>query len=227
MRKESADLFRSLEHRPLRGLISDQLKELIISGQVLPGERLVEADMAERLGTSRVPVREALLELARDGWVELRARHGARVHSPTAREAEELFQVRSVLEAETARLAAEAIDDTGIATLREICIRGMSFVDADDHTAAARANAEFHRAVAEHSGNQVLARIFANIEDRFRWYFTRIAPARGMSSWVEHERIVAALADHDPVRAEAEMRDHAAHTREIYRSKFSATEQGA
>lgn len=220
----STDLLTSVDRGPLRGLINDQLRELIISGQAAPGDRLVESDLAERLGTSRVPVREALLELSKEGWVDLRPRQGARVHRPTEREVTEVFQVRAALEAETARLAARSIAQDELDLLRSINERGAGFARSGDHAAAARANAELHRTIAHCSGNHLLTRILGNLEHRIRWYFTRIAPTRGMNSWDEHERIIDAIAQGDAARAVARMQAHTETTQETYKLRFAVAE---
>jgi|SRR5680860_87739 len=96
-----------LERRvPLRERVYEELEELIVYGRLAPGEHLVEVAVAKRLGVSRIPVREALQLLHRDGWVDLRPRQGAFVHQPTLEEVEDAFSVRTILEVESARLAA-------------------------------------------------------------------------------------------------------------------------
>ena len=92
---------------PLRQAVYDALAELIASGSLRPGQHLVESDLADLLGVSRQPIREALQRLQVDGWVELRPAHGAFVHVPTEQEVAQLLGVRSVLEAYSARGAAE------------------------------------------------------------------------------------------------------------------------
>src|SRR5690606_24154628 len=91
----------------LRDQVYDTPQTLTTDGTLRPGERLLEAELAEQLSVSRNPVREALTLLARSGWVDLRPRHGAHVHQPTAKEVEDFFRIRQVLEVESVRLAAE------------------------------------------------------------------------------------------------------------------------
>src|SRR6478752_3378368 len=92
---------------PLRQAVSDALAELIISGTLKSGQHLVESELAEQLGVSRQPVREALQRLHTDGWVDLRPAQGAFVHTPSEDEVDQLLGVRTVLETYSARLAAE------------------------------------------------------------------------------------------------------------------------
>ncbi|MET8160729.1 GntR family transcriptional regulator [Sphaerisporangium sp. NPDC005289] len=91
---------------PLRESVFEALLELIISGSLRPGRHLAESELAEMLGVSRQPIREALQLLSGEGWVDLFPGHGAFVHALTAKEADQLLAVRTLLEAEAARLAA-------------------------------------------------------------------------------------------------------------------------
>src|SRR3954463_8206568 len=92
---------------PLRERVYQAIQDLIISRRLAPGQHLVESELAEILGVSRQPVREALQWLNNEGWVDLRPGYGAFVHAPTDAEVDELLAVRSVLEGESARLAAQ------------------------------------------------------------------------------------------------------------------------
>ena len=105
---------------PLRQAVYDTLAEMIASGSLKPGQHLVESELAEHLGVSRQPIREALQRLAVDGWVELRPAYGAYVHIPTTEEVAQLLGVRSVLEAYSAREAAQHATKERMARLREL-----------------------------------------------------------------------------------------------------------
>lgn len=206
---------------PLREQIVEHVQGRIISGELAPGERLTESEIATSAGTSRVPVREALLELAKDGWVELRPRQGARVHQPTLREVLDLFQLRTALEVELARLAAMNATTAHLERMRQIISRGSDCIRLEDHLGAARANTEFHRAIAEASGNSLLAAALGGHERRIQWYFTRVVASRGADSWVEHQRIVEAIDRRDGDGAAKLMRDHTEGTASTYRLRFS------
>src|SRR6201989_3643555 len=92
---------------PLREAVYDALGEMIITAELQPGQHLVENDLAAQLGVSRQPVREALQRMQTEGWVDLRPALGAFVHIPTEDEADQLLAARTLLETESARLAAE------------------------------------------------------------------------------------------------------------------------
>ena len=91
---------------PLRQSVYDALIDLIVGGELPPGQHMVETDLARQLGVSRQPIREALHRMEAEGWVDLRPSQGAFVHVPTDAEVDNLLDVRALLEAETARLAA-------------------------------------------------------------------------------------------------------------------------
>ena len=105
---------------PLRSLVSDELRRLVITGELPPGTRIVEDRLAARLGVSRNPVREALQALAAEGFVDILPRRGAVVAQVTQAEAEDLFDVRAALEPLAARLAARRSDGAGHERLREV-----------------------------------------------------------------------------------------------------------
>src|ERR1700730_1022887 len=91
---------------PLRQSVYDALIDLIVGGDLPPGQHMVETDLPRQPGLSRQPIREALRRMEPEGWVDLRPSQGACVHVPTDSEVDELLDVRALLEAETARLPA-------------------------------------------------------------------------------------------------------------------------
>ncbi|MGW8377549.1 GntR family transcriptional regulator [Streptomyces sp. ODS28] len=206
---------------PLRERVYGALLELITTRSLKPGQHLVESELAQQLGVSRQPVREALQRLNTDGWVDLRPAQGAFVHEPTEEEADQLLTVRTLLEAEAARLAAAHADEEGTAALEELCERGEAAVAADEVDAVVEANAAFHAKVIQLAGNAVLAELAAQVDRRVRWYYTPVARQRGAQSWIEHRELIAAIAAGDGERATAVMREHTEHTRRKYHNRES------
>jgi DNA-binding GntR family transcriptional regulator len=204
---------------PLRDRVYGALLELITTRALQPGQHLVESELAGHLGVSRQPVREALQRLNTEGWVDLRPAQGAFVHEPTDEEADQLLTVRTLLEAEAARLAAANAGSAGVAVLEELCAQGESAVAADDVDAAVALNARLHAAVMELAGNAVLAELAGQVDRRVRWYYTPVARQRGRQSWIEHRELIAAIADRDQQRATAVMRQHTEHTRKMYHDR--------
>ncbi|MGW1721271.1 GntR family transcriptional regulator [Streptomyces sp. NPDC002156] len=204
---------------PLRDRVYEALLELITTRALQPGQHLVESELAGHLGVSRQPVREALQRLSTEGWVDLRPAQGAFVHEPTEAEADQLLTVRTLLEAEAARLAATNAGAAAVTVLEEMCAEGERAVASDDVDAAVAMNARLHAKVMELAGNSVLAELAAQVDRRVRWYYTPVARQRGQQSWIEHRELIAAIADGDGQRATEVMRAHTEHTRKTYHQR--------
>lgn len=201
---------------PLRERVVHAIRELILSRKLAPGQHLVENELAEALGVSRQPVREALQLLNTEGWVDLRPGYGAFVHAPTEAEVDQLLVVRATLEAESARLAALNVDTEDVARLRKLCRRGEEAATAEDIDETVAADAELHRTLAELSGNQVLLDFVSQVDRRVRGHFTPLVRHRGRQSWEEHSRLVDAIENADAELAERVMREHTEQTRRTY-----------
>ncbi|RAJ69140.1 DNA-binding GntR family transcriptional regulator [Streptomyces sp. Amel2xB2] len=204
---------------PLRERVYEALLELITTRALRPGQHLVESELAQHLGVSRQPVREALQRLNTDGWVDLRPAQGAFVHEPTEEEADQLLTVRTLLEAEAARLAAAHADADGVAELEELCSRGEAAVGGAEVEKVVEANAAFHARVMALAGNTVLAELARQVDRRVRWYYTPVARQRGAQSWIEHRELIAAVKAGDEQGAAAVMRKHTEHTRRSYHER--------
>jgi DNA-binding GntR family transcriptional regulator len=202
---------------PLRQSVYDALIDLIVGGELPPGQHMVETELAQQLGVSRQPIREALHRMEAEGWVDLRPSQGAFVHVPTDGEVDELLDVRMLLEAETGRLAALAVvSPAQLSRLREICREGQEAAEADDFSAAVTANNAFHAEVAAIGGNAVLAELADIVGRRVQWYYRMVAPARGHGSWTEHAELIEAIEAGDSERAESLARKHTERTRAAY-----------
>lgn len=212
---------------PLRQAVYDMLVEMIITRELQPGEHLVEHELAAQLGVSRQPVREALQRLHSDGWVDLRPALGAFVHTATDAEADQLLAVRTLLEAESARLAAEAATPEQVEQLRELQRNGEKALADDDQESLVAANAALHAYLVEMSGNQVLADLIGSVDRRVRWYYLPIAKTRGKDAWDEHAELIEAVARHSSKRAGELMRQHTERTREMYHKCRHETPDGA
>jgi DNA-binding GntR family transcriptional regulator len=207
---------------PLRQAVYDALIELIISGSLKPGQHLVEAELAEHLGVSRQPVREALQRLQTAGWVDLRPAQGAFVHTPTEEEAAQLLGVRAVLETYSAQLAAQNAKPEDVERLWELQRDGVDALADDDVERLVAANTALHDFVTSVAGNAVLAELTGQVGQKVRWYYTPIAKPRGKEAWNEHSRLIKAIAEGDADRAGEIMRRHTERTTDFYRRQFPA-----
>lgn len=206
-----------LTHQPpLRERARDRLERLIVAGVYQPGEHLVETDLAKRLGVSRGPVREALYMLEIQGWVDLRPRQGAFVHSPTLEEIDHFFEVRILLESQVAVLVAGNTSLEDLQHLRGLIESARKAIERQDEEGVIAANATFHGYVHRLSGNPVLVELVETLDKRMRWYFSPVAMERAADAWDEHEAMLEAFADGDGDRAAEISRKHSEYTRLAY-----------
>ncbi|WP_051426389.1 GntR family transcriptional regulator [Jiangella gansuensis] len=200
----------------LREQVRAAIEELIVFGRLAPGEHLAEESLAELLGVSRQPVREALQSLSTAGFVDLRTGRGAFVHEPTAREAREVFHVRALLESDSCRLAAQNIDDDGVRRLEAIYAEGHeASQQGEDPRRLIELNRAFHAAITEIGANRVSIALLTDLERRAGWYLATIISNRAPSSWVEHRAILDAVAGRDADLAGDLMLNHIDHSRDL------------
>jgi DNA-binding GntR family transcriptional regulator len=212
---------------PLRERIRQQLEELIVDGVYPPGVHLVEAELAATLRVSRGPIREALNQLHLQGWVHLEPRRGAFVHQPTAREADEYFGVRSLLESEAARLAAGHTQPEDVDAMRVVVQQARLSLKDGDERALYEASAAFHGHIYRLAANRVLTGFVEELDKRIRWYFRPVMRQRAPHAWDEHSEIVDALADGDEKQALELMRAHSERTRRAYLAMSRGTPDGS
>ena len=180
--------------------VRDLLEEAILEGELKPGERLRAEALAQRFGTSRTPIREALLQLEAQGLVDVEPNRGAVVRSFDRDDLFDLYQLRALLEPRAAALAAPRISEQDIEALHALC-------EAEDHMAA---NEAFHRIILEAAGSPRLLdamRAATGIPRTFRSVFWHDERQRE-ESLMCHRRLVAAFNARDAELAEAVMRMH-------------------
>jgi len=181
----------------LSKVASDQIRGQILDGRLKPGERLVEDRLSAALGVSRVPVREALLGLSMEGLVRLAPNRGATVAEVTPELVAELVEVRTLLEALNARLAARRHDPEIVALLQDTLRRGNAAAQSGSPDRLARLNGEFHERLAEASRNSVLTDIMRSLRERTNLAFSINGASRARDDWKEHAGILAAVIDGD------------------------------
>lgn len=195
-----------------------ELRSAILCGELEPGERLRTAALAERLGTSRTPVREALVLLDGDGLVELEPRRGAIVRTFDPADLVDLYEVRALLEARAAQRAATRITPSDLDALEHACARAER-VRADQPgglDALIALNEEFHRIVIAAAGSPRLTaalRTVAGIPGPFKAAFWGVADQRERSL-ADHREIASTLRAGSAERAETAMRLHILNARD-------------
>jgi DNA-binding GntR family transcriptional regulator len=192
--------------------VQEELREAILAGSLPPGARLRAEPLAERLRTSRTPVREAPILLAREGLVDLEPRRGAIVRAFDAADLADLYDVRALIEPHAARRAATRIAAAQLERLAAICDEAEARGAADDAAVEDQValNEEFHRIVLDAAGSprlEAALRAVAGIPRAFRAAFWHDDAQREQSLFC-HRQIVHALERRQPRLAESVMRMH-------------------
>jgi len=199
------------------------LENEILSGVLTPGERLDETGLARRFGVSRTPVREALLQLASVGLIEMRPRQGAVVATITVQQLLQMFEAMAELEALCARLAARRMSPDERAALRRAHRRCSRLARNGDPEAYYAANRDFHEAIYAGTHNGCLEDMTRTLRNRLSGYrrFQLHRPGRVAQSLDEHDDVVAAITAGDADGAAAAMRAHVAIQGEVFTDLLS------
>jgi DNA-binding GntR family transcriptional regulator len=185
------------DHSSLHDRVVTELRQAILSGQLKPGERLVEGRLADEMGVSRNPVREAIRALASEGLIEVTARRGAAVATMTEQEARETIEVRALLEGHNARLAARRQDKQIIKRIETVLNKGTAAVTAKRFEQLFDLNQQFHQELAAAGQNTVLGDLLLRLRERTAMLFSPMNPARQARSWEEHAATLRAIIEGD------------------------------
>jgi len=189
-----------------------RLHQAIVRGELLPHERLVELELAEKFGVGRAAVRTALVRLEQEGLVEREPNRGARVRLISEAEAIEMYEVRAVLEGLVARYAARNATEQDIANLQAIHKNMKACFDQGELLKMSDLNAELHGKLLQIAQHQTATRLLKRLRAqhvRFQ-YRTVLVAGRAQHSLAEHQVIIEAVATHDGDAAELAMRHHLA-----------------
>lgn len=192
-----------VSHKPLREQVYEQLKRRLLTGKIKPGTRMMEIELAEDLGVSRTPVREAVRELGKEGLVTIEARRGAFASEISVKDMIDTLTVREDLDALAAYLASSRITKSEEQKLLELTDKYAAAIDEGDMDAMIRADEAFHKRVAKLSGNKTLAQVVSTVQTqvlRFRYlYYEDLANYKNMAT--EHREIIEALMSGDSEHA--------------------------
>lgn len=188
-----------------------ELRGKILSRELKPAQRLLEVKIANEMGVSRTPVREALRRLANEGLVKIVPNSGARVASPSSHEMDNSYSVREYLENMSVELACRTgMDKRTLERLDGLVRDGDAAYDAGDVDAFLAANNDFHRIIAEAGKNYVLSEYVDNIIQRtnvYIYFYSKFVEAENKSSG-EHRAILRAIAQRDRIGAQELMKQH-------------------
>jgi DNA-binding GntR family transcriptional regulator len=186
------------------------IKSAILSLKLKPGDPLVESDLAQQLGISKTPVRDALLELEREGFVTKILFKGTYVTEITLKDVREAFQVRAVLEGLAARLAVPLLSAEELEEAEKIITAAEAALAEGDIALCSEHGKQFHSLIINKADNHRLQPLIRNLDDhlqRFRLLSDQIN-GRLNKSLTEHRKVLEALRRRDPIAAEEAMRGH-------------------
>ncbi|MGW4868680.1 GntR family transcriptional regulator [Streptomyces chartreusis] len=190
----------------IRERVLATLRQDIIAGRLLPGDRLVERELADRFGVSRVPVREAIRALVAEGFVHFETPRRTVVRRLSPADVKELFELREALEVYAAGLAASRATPEDLADLRELLRAAASATEAGDAEKITDVNTRFHDRILAMAGNSLLTSVMEPVDGRLRWL------TRQNEEWpqllTEHQDLYEAIASGDPDRARSHTLTH-------------------
>ena len=191
------------EYLPLRDVVFNTLRQAILTGELKPCERLMEIHLADRLGVSRTPIREAIRKLELEGLVVMIPRKGAQVARITEKNLKDVLEVRRALDMLAVRLACSRMDDEYKKQLREACDEFARVVKNNNTKDITEADVRFHDIINKATGNDRLIQLVNNLaEQMYRYRLEYIKDAAYHNRLVaEHEEIYSAIMDGDEERA--------------------------
>lgn len=201
------------DYMPLRDVIFNTLRDAIVSGDLKPGERLMEVSLAEKMGVSRTPVREAVRRLEMEGLVTMTPRKGTHVAELSVKDIMDVLEVRAALDRLATELAASRTRPENIRQLESIHRQYIAYLQKENLQGAIKKDVEFHDAIYHASGNNKLISVAANLREQI--YRFRVLYMKDFSNaedvLTEHEQILQALTDKDPGRAGQLAQEHIEH----------------
>ncbi len=195
--------FEIKNYKPLGEVVFEYLRNAILNGTLKPGERLMEINLAEQLGVSRTPVREAIRKLEKEKFVEMIPRKGAYVANLTARDILEVLEIRIVLEGFASKLAAERMTEKDVLELEEILEKFNQALEVLNRPEMIRSDNEFHNKIYSAAKNNKLVEIVKELHDQFQRFrlifFNEYDDYNDLQVW--HQNILEAIKNRDGNRA--------------------------
>jgi DNA-binding GntR family transcriptional regulator len=198
------------DYKPLREVIFNTLREAIIIGELKPGERLMEVQLAEKMGVSRTPVREAIRKLELEGLVDMRARRGAQVADLSVKDIMDVLEVRATLDGLATALSATRITEEEIKELKHVNSQFISFVEKENLQGTIKKDVEFHDIIYHSSRNEKLIQIANNLREQIQRF--RVIYLKDFNSTKEiikeHKDIFDAIQSKEPQLAQELAQKH-------------------
>jgi DNA-binding GntR family transcriptional regulator len=207
-----------IERQSLREQIANTLRAAVVSGEMRPGVLYSVPSLAAQFEVSATPVREAMLDLTKEGLVESVRNKGFRITEMTDQQLDEITELRDLVEVPTVARLAETIDPAEVAKLRPLAEQICQAANAGDLIGYIEADRQFHLALLELNGNRRLVQVVSELRGQTRLYGLSklVREQRLIESAEEHLEILDALAARDPGRSEEVMRRHIRHVRGLW-----------
>ncbi len=215
-------------YKPLREIVFESLREAIMNSHLKPGERLMEIQLADEMGVSRTPVREAIRKLELEGFVVMIPRKGAYVAGISMKDIAEVFEIRAALESLAAALAAERITEDELEALERCLVKVAECTEANDLEALITFDTEFHDILYKASRNERLVQIISNLREQIqRFRMTSLShPGRMRDALEEHRKLVETLSERNVELARQLAREHIENAENSMLDVIRTTESG-
>lgn len=204
-------------YKPLGDMVFDSLRKAIVTGDLKPGERIMEAQIADRLGVSRTPVREAIKKLEKEKLIEMVPRKGAYVARITSKDVLDVLELRKLLEGFSALLASERMTSKEKQKLEKISKEFAKCIESGDKEGMIQKDNEFHSLIFSSTRNEKLMDIIKSLQDQFQRfrevYFNEFHDYGSIMLW--HEKICSAIKEGRPQDASSAASSHVAAIEEI------------
>jgi DNA-binding GntR family transcriptional regulator len=213
-------------YQPLREVVFETLRDAIIQGRLKPGERMMEIQLAEEMGVSRTPVREAIRKLELEGFIVTVPRKGAYVAGISVKDIVDVFEVRAALESLAAGLAAERIADQELEELERALVQ-IAEARGGDLNAVVQTDTNFHEIIYRASRNQRLIQIITHLREQIQRFRTTSLsqPGRMKIALEEHRKIVEAISERNIELARALAREHIENAEQSFLNALREAEQ--
>lgn len=211
------------EYLPLRDVVFNTLRKAILKGELKPGERLMEIALAQRLGVSRTPVREAMRKLELEGLVVMIPRRGAQVANITEKDLNDVLEVRIALENLSIQKACSCMTEEELEKLKEAALKFESMTENGNLVRLAEADVEFHEVIYQSSDNRRLNQVLNNLREQiYRYRVEYLKDEATRKTLVkEHEEIYEAIRARDVKKAQEIAYRHIENQREAIMRSIS------
>lgn len=209
--------FTLQNHKPLREIVYEELKRQIMVGEIAPGTRMMEVELADEMGVSRTPVREAIRKLEKEGLVTIEPRRGAYASDISAKEMVDILEVRQDLEGMAAGIAAQKITEEGKEELERLVQVYKESVEKENIEEIIANDEAFHKYIVSLSGNKTLIKMVSQVQElvlRFRYiYYEDFSRFRNQPT--EHQAIVDAILSGSSSSARINAEEHLARLKDF------------